>query len=154
MYILCSLFQLYYTFFTENRDTFSVDSLNPIFIDFNIDKDNKYLNESFDKILTKKYIAYHNDIYDYCINYEKQKPQHEKNPAKFIFDKIQREKDMPKYIIDYFNDIQNDVKNAIEKKMSRESIREILNRYRDNEIFMKEIGICLKINEYISILVS
>lgn len=129
----------------------SLDSLNPIFIDFNIDKDNKYLNESFDKILTKKYITYHNDMYEYCINYEKQKSQQEKNPAKFIYDKIAIEKDMPKYIKDYFNDIQNDVKNAFEQKKSKESIKEILNRYRDKELFMKEIEICLrtKINEYI-----
>lgn len=34
----------------------TLDSLKPIFIDLNIDKDNKYLNETFDNVLTKNII--------------------------------------------------------------------------------------------------
>jgi hypothetical protein len=129
----------------------TLDSLNPIFIDFNIDKDNEYLNKSFDKILTKKYISYHNDIHNFCINYEKRKPNKEKNPAKFIFDRLEEESKLPKYIKDYFNNIQNEVKGAMEKKLPVENIKEILNKYRDKELFLKEIGICLKtlLDEYI-----
>ena len=129
----------------------SLDSINPIFIDFNINKDNEILRHSFDVILTKKYTYYHNDIYNFCINYEKQKTNNEKNPAKFIFDKLEEYTKLPKYIKDYFNDIQNEVKDAIKNKISAKIIKGILNKYRDKEIFLSEIGNCFKLflNKYI-----
>lgn len=128
----------------------TLDSLKPIFIDLNIDKDNEYLNQSFDKLLTKKYNSYHNDVYNCCVDYEKTKPKNINLP-KYIFDKMELELKMPKYIKDYFNDIQNDYKNAKNKKLPEKDVIELLNRIRDKDIFLKELSISLKIsiNEYI-----
>lgn len=128
----------------------TLDSLKPIFIDFEIDKDNLYVNETFDKILTKKYMSYHEDIFNYCINCEKTKPNNI-GLAKYIYDKIDAVNNMPKYIKNYFNDIQNDYKNAVEKKLEKEYVKEILLRIRNKEVFMNELNISLKIeiDEYI-----
>ena len=70
---------------------------------------------------------------------------------KFIFDRIELETKMPKYIKDYFNDIQNDYKNAINKKLPKKYVEELLCKIRDNETFKKELSISLKvsIDEYI-----
>lgn len=128
----------------------TLDSLKPIFIDLNIDKDNKYLNDTFDKVLTKKYNSYHNDIYNFCLNYEKERPKNINLP-KFIFDRMELETKMPKYIKDYFNDIQNDYKNASNKKLPKKYVEELLYKIRDRETFIKELSISLKISidEYI-----
>lgn len=128
----------------------TLDSLKPIFIDFKIDKDNLYLNETFDKMLTKKYLSYHEDIYNFCVNVEKNKPNN-KGLAKHIYDEIEVYEKIPKYIKNYFNDIQNDYKNAVDKKLKKEYVKEILERIRNKEIFMKELNISLKIaiDEYI-----
>ena len=58
---------------------------------------------------------------------------------------------IPKYIKNYFNDIQNDYKNAVDKKLKKKYVKEILERIRNKEIFMKELNISLKIaiDEYI-----
>ena len=58
---------------------------------------------------------------------------------------------MPKYIKDYFNDIQNDYKNVINKKLQKKFVEELLCKIRDNETFIKELSISLKvsIDEYI-----
>lgn len=128
----------------------TLDSLKPIFIDLKIDKDDLYLNETFDKILTKKYLSCHEDIYNFCVNVEKNKPNN-KGLAKHIYDKIEVYEKIPKYIKNYFNDIQNDYKNAVDKKLKKEYVKEILERIRNKEIFMKELNISLKIaiDEYI-----
>ena len=131
-----------------------MDSLKPIFIDLNIDKNNEYLNNSFKGILLKKYNSYHNDIYNFCVNYEKDKPDNIELP-KYIYDKINQQKKMPKYIIDYFNDIQNDFKNTKNKKLSIEklieNLKKILERIRNKEELIDELNKYLEnsIDEYI-----
>jgi hypothetical protein len=128
----------------------TLDSIKPLFIDFKIDKNNEYLNETFEKILKKKYTSYHEDIYNFCVNHEKTKPNNVEL-AKYIWDRMDEDTKIPKYIRDYFNNIQNDFKNAKEKKLSKEYLKEILERIRNKEICMSELGIDLKIaiDEYI-----
>lgn len=83
--------------------------MKPIFKDFKIDKDNLYLNETFDKILTKKYLSYHEDIYNFCVNVEKNKPNN-KGLAKHIYDEIEVYEKIPKYKQKYL-----ELKNSMKK---------------------------------------
>lgn len=56
----------------------TLDSLKPIFYEFNVDKNNKKLKECIKEYLLNVNINHHKEIYDFYINNIEQKPKKKK----------------------------------------------------------------------------
>jgi hypothetical protein len=129
----------------------SLDSITPIFYEFNIDKNNKNLKESIKQYLLKFYKNNHKDIYDFYIYNIEQKPK-EKHNITYIIEKLEEKKyeKVQKYIKKFFDDIRteyNKEKNQERKKM-------ILMKVNDKELFLDELNKSLEnaIDEYLELI--
>lgn len=127
----------------------TLDSEEPIFLDFNIDKNNDLLKQTIKDYLFNKYSEYHEDIINFY-NYHKSKKPKNKNSIDYIYNILSDEEyeKLPKYIINYFYDIKKEIntKNKNEKQ-------NILLSVNNRDIFLSELNKYLKnfINEFMDI---
>lgn len=122
----------------------TLDSINPIFYEFNIDKSNIIIQSCIKDYLMKKYSEYHEKIYEFYEYCKGQKDKHI-NSITYTYNQLCTEKynKLPNYIKNYFRDIQQDLnKNKSNKKT-------ILMKVNNKDKFLDEIKDCLE--EHINI---
>ena len=136
---------------------FTLDSLQPIFFNFNVNKDDNNMKENIKSYLLTEYTSKHNIIYQFYQYCKNNKPDELKqNSISYTHDEIvniTKYKAIPKYIEDHFNEIT--IKIGIIK--SKQDIKEIFNKINNQELFLndinnnliKSINIFLKIDEEI-----
>lgn len=120
------------------------DSVQPIFYDLNIDKDDKHLKNAIQEYLFNTYTEYHKLVfkfYKFCSN---NKPKN-LNSVKYTYNqlKLKYDKTLPKYIVDYYDDINKELEKY---KTDREKINNIMEKVNDESIFLSETAICLENN--------
>lgn len=128
----------------------SLDSIMPIFYEFNIDKYNKDLKESIKQYLLKYYQNNHKDVYDFYIYNIERKPK-EKHNITYIIEILEEKKyeKIQKYIKKFFDDI----KTEYNKEKNQETRKMILMKVDDNKLFLEELnkGLENAIDEYLEL---
>lgn len=129
----------------------SLDSITPIFYEFNIDKNNKDLKENIKEYLFKTYQNNHKDVYDFYIYHIERKPK-EKHNITYIIEKLEEEKykKVQKYIKKFFDDI----KTEYNKEKNQETKKMILMKVDDKQLFLEELnkGLENAIDEYLELI--
>lgn len=120
----------------------TLDSVQPIFYDLNIDKDDKHLKNGIQEYLFNTYSEYHKLVfkfYKFCSN---NKPK-TLNSVKYTYNQLKENKRLPKYIVDYYDDINKELEKY---KTDRENINIIMEKVNNESVFLSEINICLENN--------
>jgi hypothetical protein len=129
----------------------SLDSIKPIFYEFNINKNNKELKECIKQYLLNTYINNHKKIYDFYLNHIDQKPK-EKHNITYIIEVLEKEKyqKIQKYIKKFFDDI----KTEYNKEQNKENKQKILMKVNYKDLFIKELNKSLEtaIDEYLELI--
>ena len=133
---------------------FTLDSIQPIFINFNVNKNDNIIKENIKSYLINEYQSKHNIIYQYYQYCKNNKPTEiKKNSISYTYDEITTY-NIPKYIKDYFYDINKEIDICKETKQSKKYIEDnILNKLNEQELFLKDINNYLikSINNYLKI---
>jgi hypothetical protein len=133
---------------------FTLDSIQPIFINFNINKNENIIKDNIKSYLFNEYTSKHNIIYQFYQYCKNNKPTEiKKNSISYTYDKITTYK-IPKYIQDYFYDIDKEIDTCKEKKQSKKYIEDnILNKVNEQELFLNDINNYLikSINNFLKI---
>lgn len=137
---------------------FTLDSIQPIFINFNVNKNDNIIKENIKSYLINEYQRKHNIIYQFYQYNKINKPKEiKKNSISYTYDQIttcQIYEKIPKYIEKYFYDINKEIDICIEKKQSKKYIEDnILNKVNEQEIFLNDINNYLikSVNAYLKI---
>jgi hypothetical protein len=137
---------------------FTLDSIHPIFINFNVKKDDNIIKENIKSYLLNEYTSKHDIIYQFYQYCKNNKPvEVKKNSISYTYDKIfenASEKIIPKYLQDYFYDINKEIEICKDKNLSKKYIEDnILNKVNDHKIFLSDINNYLikAINNYLKI---
>jgi hypothetical protein len=109
----------------------TLDSDKPIFYELNIDKNNNELKNIIKEYLICEYSSKHETIYDLYIFCKKTKPDN-MNSFEYIISEFPKQ--TPKYIKDYFDNINN----MIKKNKSDKS--KLLENVNDKNIFLKNMN--------------
>lgn len=128
----------------------TLDSLKPIFYEFNVDKNNKELKECIKQCLLKTSINNHKYFYDFYIYNIERKPK-EKHNITYIIEVLERTiyENIQKYIKEFFNNIKRDYN----KEKNQENKQKILMKINDKELFFEELNKELEtaIDEYLEL---
>ncbi len=137
---------------------FTLDSVQPIFINFNVNKNDNIIKEHIKSYLITNYESKHNIIYQYYQFCKNNKPKEFKqNSIIYTYDQI-TSYNIPKYIKDYFYDINKEIENCKENKQTIKYIEDnVLNKINNQELFLdhikkyldKSINNFLKLEQYI-----
>ena len=135
---------------------FTLDSIEPIFINFNVNKDDNILKETIKSYLLNEYTSKHNIIYQFYQYCKKNKlDEIKENSISYTNHKIITKHDkIPKYIKDYFHDLNRDIEICKEKNQSKKYIEDnILNKVNEQELFLNYINKYLikSINKFLNI---
>lgn len=123
---------------------FTLDSINPVFYDFNINKNDEVVKQSIKQILLEKYSSFHRQIisfYKYCT---KNKPSDgpKINSIEYTYNIIKTDYDyFPEYISTYLRDVNKEIKDAQKKK---QDIVEILKKVNNDDMFYDGLHACLE----------
>jgi hypothetical protein len=138
---------------------FTLESIQPIFINFNVNKNDNIIKENIKSYLINEYQNKHNIIYDFYQYCKTHKPNEVKqNSILYTYEQIIARKSIPKYIEDYFYDINKKIDICKEEKQTKKYIEDnVLNKVNDQDIFLndindyliKSVNVFLKINEEI-----
>jgi len=138
---------------------FTLDSIQPIFINFNINKNDNIIKDNIKSYLLNEYTCKHNIIYQfyqYCKN--NKSTEIKKNSISYTYDEIKKkalsEVLIPEYILNYFYDINKEIDICKEKNQSKKYIEDtILNKVNDQELFLNDINNYLikSINKFLKI---
>ncbi len=130
----------------------SLDSIEPLFINFNVNNNCLVIKNSIKEYIFNEYSENHKLIfhfYNYCKN---SKPDN-KNSIEYTYDKLVKESnsrssDIPKYIENYFYDTNEQIKNCNKDK---NKITNIMSKFNEINTFIESINEYLSdaINEYI-----
>ena len=136
---------------------FTLESIQPIFINFNVNKNDNIIKENIKSYLINEYQNKHNIIYDFYQYCKTHKPNEVKqNSILYTYEQIIARKSIPKYIEDYFYDINKKIDICKEEKQTKKYIEDnVLNKVNDQDIFLndindyliKSVNVFLKINE-------
>jgi hypothetical protein len=120
---------------------FTLDSIQPIFINFNINKNDNIIKENIKSYLINEYQNKHNIIYQFYQYNKIHKPKEIKqNSISYTYEQIIEYK-IPKYIEEYFYDINKKIDTCKEQKHSKKYIEEnVLSKVNDQEIFLNDIN--------------
>ena len=120
----------------------SLDSIQPIFINFNINKNDNIIRENIKSYLFNEYMSKHNIIYQFYQYCKNNKPNNIKqNSISYTYDQITTYNKIPKYIQDYFYDINKEIDICKEKKQSKKFIEDnILRKVNEQELFLNDIN--------------
>ena len=143
---------------------FTLDTIQPIFINFNVDNNDNIIKDSIKSYLINEYSSKHNIIYQFYQYYKNNKPidnkknkpiDNKKNSIEYTYEKISTYK-IPRYIIDYFYDIITDIeKGKKEKQTGKYILDNILSRINDQDLFLNNINkdyLEKSINKYLNII--
>lgn len=134
----------------------TLDSEIPIFYNFDIEKDNLYITQCIKDSLFKIYSEHHDLVFDYYNYWKENKSGNKETCIKYIHDKLEKTKSeylkdykkkiIPKYIIEYFYDLNKELSKSKQKQL-------VLDKVNNKEIFLSELAIKLEeaINDYIGI---
>jgi hypothetical protein len=126
----------------------SLDSIEPIFIEFNIDKDCEIVKKIIKHYLLKEYSNKSKKIYNFYQHCKIISPI--SNSVKFTYNQIMKENQkrneikvaqLPKYIENYFYNLQNEIELQKNNKIELDNIKIKLN---DPNLFVKDINEYLK----------
>jgi hypothetical protein len=134
----------------------TLDSIEPIFINMNIDKNCNIIQNSIKQYLLKEYCYKHISIYQFYQYCKENKPKGISS-VKYTYDNIIREHEkrsgsrsnIPQYIENFFYDINNEVKKCYGDK---NLIEDVLVKVNNKDIFLENIKIYLEksINDFIN----
>ena len=121
---------------------FTLDSTNPIFINFNVNKDDNIIKETIKSYLINEHSSKYNIIYQFYQYCKKNKPiEIKKNSISYTYDEISTFDKIPKYIQDYFYDLDKEIDTCIKKNQSKKYIEDnILNKVNEQELFLNDIN--------------
>ena len=118
----------------------TLDSVEPIFYELNIDKNNTLMTQSIHKYLFTKYSEHHDLVYKFYKYCYKNKPKN-KSSIKYTMEKL--DKTLPQYILDYFYDINKELEICGQDK---NKIDCVLIKVNDKELFINNLNIYLEKN--------
>ena len=134
---------------------FTLDTIQPIFINFNVDNNDNIIKDNIKFYLINEYSSKHNIIYQFYQYYKNNKPiDNKKNSIEYTYEKISTYK-IPQYIIEYFYDINKDIEKCKKEKQTEKYIQDnILNKINNLELFLNNINEYLEnsINKYLNII--
>ncbi len=114
---------------------FSLDSTDPIFYEFDIDKENALIDDFIKSFLIKEYEYVNEIVYDFYKYCKMQKP---KGFITSVYDELITNNKIPNYIPNYFYDIKNEI---IKNKDRKD---DIIKQQDDKELFLKNIKLHLE----------
>jgi hypothetical protein len=131
----------------------SLDSVEPIFIDFNVDNNCSIIKNSIKKFIEYEFSENHKLIF-YFYNYCKDSKPQDKSSIEYTYDKLIEENksrlgtEIPKYIENYFYDTNEKIKKC---NKDRSKIEAIMLKFNDLNTFIESINEYLydAINDYI-----
>jgi hypothetical protein len=132
---------------------FTLDTVQPIFIDFNVDNNDNILKDNIKSYLINEYSSKHNIIYQFYEYYKNNKPIENKKNS-ISYDIISTIYKIPKYIVDYFYDIKKEIDDCKEQKQTKKYIEDnIVIKITDQDLFFNNINKYLNksIDEFLNI---
>jgi hypothetical protein len=139
---------------------FTLDSTQPIFINFNVNKNDNIIKENIKSFLINKYQNKHKIIYQYYQHCKNHKPKDKKKMSsiKYTHGEIKDinscRPHIPEYIEKYFYDIDNKIEECIKLNQSQKYIEDtVLFKVNDLDLFLDDINNYLikSVNEYLNI---
>jgi len=127
---------------------FTLDSDKPIFIDFNILKENPTLKDSIKKYILNKYSEKHDKIYDYYFYCKENKPKNIDSITYTLNEITANYDSIPKYIENYFYDIKKELDS---NKKNNTNINNVLSKVNNKAVFLEKIGLYLEdvVNDFL-----
>jgi len=127
---------------------FTLDSDKPIFIDFNILKENPTLKDSIKKYIINKYSEKHDKIYDYYFYCKENKPKNIDSITYTLNEITANYDSIPKYIENYFYDIKKELDS---NKKNNTNINNVLSKVNNKAVFLEKIGLYLEdvVNDFL-----
>lgn len=131
----------------------SLDSIKPLFINFNVNYNCSIIKKSIKEFIFNEYSENHKLIYYFYCYCKKNKPEN-KNSIEYTYDKIIEENasrtysEIPKYVEYYFYDTNENIKKCNKDK---NKINDIMLKFNESESFVDSINEYLidAINDYI-----
>ena len=119
------------------------DSIEPIFYELNIDKNDILMKQCVKNYLFTKYTEHHELIYKFYKHCYKNKPKN-KNSVSYTREKLSNKyHKLPQYILDFFYDISKELEICGNDKTK---INNVLVKINDKEIFINNINVYLEKN--------
>ena len=118
----------------------TLDSIEPIFYEINIDKNNILIKQIIKNYLITKYSEHHEQIYKFYKFCYKNKPKN-KNSIKYTMDELNKHEKLPKYISELFYDVNKELELCGNDK---NKIDKVLIKINDKELFINNLNICLE----------
>ena len=120
----------------------TLDSVEPIIYELNIDKNDTTMKRSIKNHLLKKYAEHHESIYKFYKYCYKNKPKN-KNSIIYTMEELNKYEKLPQYISDYFYDISKELEICGNDKIK---IKRVLIKVNDMELFINNLNIYLEKN--------
>jgi hypothetical protein len=120
----------------------TLDSIEPIFYELNVDKNNVLMKQSIKKYLLTTYSEHHELIYKFYKYCYKNKPTN-KNSINYTMTELNDHEKLPKYISDYFYDISKELEICGKDKIK---IQHVLIKVNDKELFINNLNTYLEKN--------
>jgi len=107
-----------------------------------VNKNDNIIKENIKSYLINEYRSKHSIIYKFYQYCKNNKPTEiKKNSISYTYDIITTYDKIPKYIQDYFYDINKEIDVCKEKKQSKKYIEDnILNKVNEQELFLNDIN--------------
>lgn len=133
---------------------FTLDSIEPIICELNINKNNYHIIKFIKEYLIDNYIKYHEVLYDFRMFWKIQKPKN-KDSISHICDLINTDihKKLPKYIKDYFENVKKEIMECKNNKGTENDIQKILQKVDNKDLFINGLNKNLEyaIDDYLNI---
>ena len=120
----------------------TLDTLEPIFYELNIHKNDALMKQSIKNYLLVTYIEYHELIYKFYKYCYKNKPNN-KNSIHYTMEKLNQYDKLPQYISDYFYDISKELEMCYNDK---NKINNVLIKVNDKDLFIDNLKVYLEKN--------
>jgi hypothetical protein len=120
---------------------FTLDSIKPIFINFNLNNNDTFLKNIIKDYLISEYTSKHMVIKQYYDYHYKNKPATIIKFNEYIYEKIKNFENLPLYIKIYFYDIAKEIEDSKTLKKSKKYIIDnVLNKINDVDTFLTTIS--------------
>jgi len=120
----------------------TLDSVEPIFYELNIDKNDTSMKQSIKNYLFTTYSEHHELIYKFYKYCYTNKPKN-KSSINFTMEELNKNEKLPQYISDYFYDISKELEICGNDKIKRERV---LIKVNDIKLFIENLNIYLEKN--------
>lgn len=120
----------------------TLDSVEPIFYELNIDKNDILMKQSIQKYLLTTYTKHHELIYKFYKYCYQNKPKN-KNSIIYTIEELNNYEKLPQYISDFFYDISKELEICGNDKIK---IEHVLIKVNDKELFINKLNVYLEKN--------